>query len=334
MMNLRRDRSAFTLIELLVVIAIIAILIGLLLPAVQKIREAANRMKCTNNLKQIGLALHNCHDTNSMFPPGFARTVLPEGASPSTFWTYFILPYMEQTALFQNAPLSATPDWTTGNYLVACQTNVPGFRCPSSSDQLTYASQGINSRVAISYAAVQSGDVGNPSSPAGAGGEWMAHMDDGVAGSGFNIGPNSYYYRYSGAFGFNSKTTMASITDGTSNTVGISERYRILEIPDGYTNSAGAGALGTWAMGTPNNNNAVQMSVGSLGIPLNYNSNKAITSGDPQLSWTAGAFSSRHTGGVNGLLMDGSVRFLTNSTADAVRLALATISGGESTPAP
>ncbi|WP_157369164.1 DUF1559 domain-containing protein [Zavarzinella formosa] len=332
-MSVRRRRSAFTLIELLVVIAIIAILIGLLLPAVQKIREAANRMKCTNNLKQIGLALHNYHDENNLFPPGYGRIQAPETASPCTFWSYFILPHLEQNALAQNAPLTTNPVWTSGGYLTACQAFIPGFRCPSTTDLQTYSSQGIGSRIAVSYAGVQTGDVGNPS---GAGpGEIGAHLDDAVfSGSGFNLTPTNFLYRFNGVFGFNTKTNIASITDGTSNTAGICERYRILEKGDSFTTSAGTGALGTWAIGTPSLNNVTQQAVGSLGIPFNYNSDKSLTTGDTPLSWSATAFSSRHTGGVNALMMDGSVRFLRNSTADNIRIALATIAGGEAIQAP
>jgi prepilin-type N-terminal cleavage/methylation domain-containing protein/prepilin-type processing-associated H-X9-DG protein len=123
----QRPRSAFTLIELLVVIAIIAVLIGLLLPAIQKVREAANRAACQNNLKQIGLAFHNYHDANNRFPPGWTQY--------HSYMSY-ILPYIEQGAL--GAKLNLTSLWNSGapngsgpSNLAVSKTDIKVHACPS-----------------------------------------------------------------------------------------------------------------------------------------------------------------------------------------------------------
>src|SRR6478672_9331460 len=109
-----KRRSGFTLIELLVVIAIIAILIALLVPAVQKVRDAAARTQCINNLKQIGLAFQSYHDTNKVLPPALARFDHMDDGGPynATFWSYFILPYIDQAPLYASIPFLQQPDWT------------------------------------------------------------------------------------------------------------------------------------------------------------------------------------------------------------------------------
>jgi len=125
----RDRREGFTLIELLVVIAIIAVLIGLLLPAIQKVREAAGRMSCGNNLKQIGLALHSYHDANGSFPPGAIRNGVccdtPSGAT----WTIFILPYLEQDSLYKRYDFTQANEHPANAFVR--QSFVKVYTCPS-----------------------------------------------------------------------------------------------------------------------------------------------------------------------------------------------------------
>src|SRR5262245_53741281 len=183
-----RRRSAFTLIELLVVIAIISILIGLLVPAVQKVREAAARLKCSNNLHQLAIAAHSYHDANGALPPGRDSHSLSTHA--------YLLPYVEQDNVFKT--INFALDWDDPANAVARAAEVPVFRCPS--------------------------DPRTATPPGWAGTNYRACQGSGILwGMPSASGPNSTLPAPNGVFYVNSKTRLPGITDGTSNTAAFSE---------------------------------------------------------------------------------------------------------------
>jgi prepilin-type N-terminal cleavage/methylation domain-containing protein len=316
-----RRRAAFTLIELLVVIAIIAILIGLLLPAVQKVREAAARMKCSNNLKQLGLGLHMHHQDYDRFPASYqARPDLPSGSFYRWSALAMLTPYLEQTNLYRqldlNASLYTAPPETAGVVLRTQHTPwvvqvVPLFLCPSDRGQITQPGWGPSNYV-----------VNNGSGPTGA------------------------YANTDGPFFIDSKTRILDLTDGTSNTALMSEQilgtgnpatpavvplpYDVREvyawIPTAPTlsDAACAGATGQTDRGSRWADGAGPSTQYNHRLPPNTNLPDCFSR---FAGWKAAR--SRHTGGVNVLVGDGSVKFVRNAVDPLVWQAAATRSGGE-----
>ncbi len=290
----RRPRAGFTLIELLVVIAIIAILIALLLPAVQQAREAARRTACRSNLKQIGLALHNYHETAGVFPPGVVHNEgqLASGGIAGWSWGTFLLPHLEQAALYkQLSPNTRTLDalLRDASLRPLAQTKLPVFRCPTddniplntlrkfSTQEDDGTGTGTTVHVYGNLAAGTSNYLGNIGTRWATPNQWITNGRDpwGV------IIPDG-------------KVSIRQITDGTSNTFVVGERDSTDE-------------AGVWVgirNYNANGNVGLTMALGVTSLKLN-----AGLSGGGDLDY----FSSRHAGGAHFLFVDGRVTFLNDS---------------------
>jgi prepilin-type N-terminal cleavage/methylation domain-containing protein/prepilin-type processing-associated H-X9-DG protein len=337
----RDPQRGFTLIELLVVIAIIAILVGLLLPAVQKVREAAARAKCTNNLKQIGLALHSYHDANGVFPAGYIdgntnpASTPDNDVGPGWGWASYVLPYLEQGNVFNQINFSQGVG--LGSNVQVSQMPLAIYQCPSDPYQQSFTVWPTSVVVAHGNYIGCNGWVecfGN------AGGNYNPSSDGGGAedGDGANaptgLAGDGLFYR-------NSRNRIANITDGLSNTVIVGERCGA-HSPTTWTGAVTGGRCPAWMAtqpwtipytppgSAPNTGNGTAYD--------NADYDEALVLGHGNLTHLPNAdnpffdpdtFWSMHIGGANFLFGDGSVHFLSSGINPPTYQGMMTIAGGE-----
>jgi len=323
-------RPGFTLIELLVVIAIIAVLIGLLLPAVQKVREAASRAKCQNNLKQIGIGLHAYHDAAGFLPPGGTNDAPPYGTGADSWgssWMIYLLPFVEQANFYNQWQFNNNSGWGNGtDGALLNGFNVPVYRCPSTtlpqySNQLTNsgATPGSNGTVMVP---TYCGIAGALPSLVGTSDTRISQGATGTAGccSGGIVAGNGTLFP-------NSAVKLTGITDGTSNTIVVGEQSDMLTTQNGARvtwNASGPHGFHIGAQGgvPPNYHNggdARAMQMTTIRYPVNQKTGWVNGSGDCGNTGVCDntgqniPLNSPHSGGINVLFGDGSVRFLSDS---------------------
>lgn len=326
-MRVTTSRKAFTLVELLVVIAIIGILIALLLPAVQAAREAARRSECKNNMKQIGLALHNHHDSVGLLPPGGAADQRPFGtrATPRGWgsgWMVYILPYIELDTLLTKCRFTGRSGWGNHhNYRIADKVKIKSYFCPSSPlEPWCSAPFGRGGRqiMAPSYTGIAGAVPDLPLPGYNYAGQWANGGGSTNCCSGGKAAKNGVLY-------LNSDTRFASMTDGTSQTMVVGEISDFLETQNGTKVDRRAGGLHGFMIGASNsqklrpgrdnrlfNMTAVRYKINRKSGWANGNGNCA-SEGICQNASTNEPLNSAHPGGVNALLGDGSVKYLNDN---------------------
>tara|TARA_R110002095_G_scaffold172509_2_gene149870 strand:+ start:1700 stop:2746 length:1047 start_codon:yes stop_codon:yes gene_type:complete len=306
-----KSRRGFTLIELLVVIAIIAILIALLLPAVQQAREAARRSQCKNNMKQIGLAMHNYHDAHNTFPPGYITkkpcntlTAWPscnQGELGIYGWGTFVLPFIDQAPLYNllNAG-SVTLDQNLANATVrqALQSPMTVFLCPS--DPGPNLNDFVSASDYYDFNGTTDGTTAYP----------LARSDYVMMANAWeSTTPVAYPLEYGPAHGIgyaDSSVRFRDITDGTSNTILVGERAYVYK---GSNKVGGANVIGFSGSNNLQNSSYAKKGNGMAVLGLTYNGINAVVGGEHDVR----GFSSNHVGGAHFLFCDGSVHFLSEN---------------------
>jgi len=302
-------RRGFTLVELLVVIAIIGILVSLLMPAVQAAREAARRSQCMNNLRQLGLGLHNYTTQHGVLPYGWNEH--------GTGWQAMVLPFIEQQGLYDTLAFTEADNWgSTPSQEAACGTYLAIFRCPSMIQPTHVDDDGIPARVPASYR-------GHASSNATSDGSTGM-----VAGTSAMKEPDQ-----DGLMFGCSSISFAHVHDGLSNTIVLGESYTDINFQqDGQ-------ALDYWYLGSPQvdpyncdgSGSGAEYTefCGSTGAPINSRLNAALSGYLKEV-----AYGSYHPGGAFFCLADGSVHFIADSISITVYQALGSRAGGESVTLP